>query len=73
MNCSTCTPAKPADQAFEDIKTEAREYAKKENKAVAIYKEGDEFKYLDAFDAYARGYGPIIREVVSKYNGTAIT
>lgn len=73
-SCPGCFQSAKGQQAeYEKILNQAREYSKEYKKAVAIFKEGDEFKYLDAFDAYANGYGPTIREVVSPYNGIAAT
>jgi uncharacterized protein (DUF2225 family) len=72
--CPGCfQSAKGQKEAFEKIKKEAIEYSTEHKKAVAIYKEGNEFKYIDAFEAYANGYGPAIRHVVSTYHGTATT
>jgi hypothetical protein len=67
--CPGCfASVKGQQEHFEKVKTEAIVESKKQNKAMAIYKDGDEFKYVDAFDAYAKGYGPAIREVVSAYH-----
>lgn len=67
--CPGCfSSAKGQQEQFEKVKNEAIAYSKENKKAVAIYKEGDEFKFLDAFAAYAGGYGPAIREVVSAYH-----
>jgi hypothetical protein len=67
--CPGCfLSAKGQQEAFDKVKKEAIEYSKKHNKAMAIYKEGDEFKFIDAFEAYASGYGPSVREVVSAYH-----
>jgi hypothetical protein len=67
--CPGCfQSAKGQQAAFDKIKKEAIEYSTEHKKAMAIFKEGDEFKYLDAFEAYANGYGPAIREVVSAYH-----
>jgi len=68
-SCPGCfQSAKGQQEHFERVKTEAIAYSKEHNKAIAIYRDGQEYKYLDAFDAYGRGYGPVIREVVSAYH-----
>lgn len=67
--CPGCfQSAKGQQEYFEKVKTEAIAYSKEHKKAIAIYRDGQEYKYLDAFDAYARGYGPVIREVVSAHH-----
>lgn len=67
--CPGCfASVKGQQEQFEKVKTRAIVYAKENNKAVAIFKEGDDFKFIDAFEAYARGYGPAIREVVSAHH-----
>lgn len=67
--CPGCfQSAKGQQAAFDKVKNEATEYSTQNKKAVAIYKDGEEFKFLDAFEAYANGYGPVIREVVSAYH-----
>jgi hypothetical protein len=73
-SCPGCFQSAKGQQAeYEKILNQAREYSKENKKAVAVYKEGGEYKYLDAFEAYARGYGPVIRDVVSAHNGIATT
>jgi hypothetical protein len=69
--CTGCLPANPDDVIFQQAKIKAIEQSEKNKEPVAIYKEGSEHKFANAFTAYANGYGPVIREVVSPYNGTA--
>jgi hypothetical protein len=71
--CQGCLPANSDDVVYQAAKTKAVEQSEKNKEAVAIYKEGGEYKILNAFTAYANGYGPVIREVVSTYHGAATT
>lgn len=67
--CPGCFDSNKGQQvAFEKAKSEAIEYSKQNKIPVAIYKEAGEWKFLEAFAAYAGGYGPAIREVVSAYH-----
>jgi hypothetical protein len=71
-SCPGCfQSAKGQQEDYEKIKTEAVAYSKEHKTPVAIYREGEEYKYIEAFTAYAKGYGPVIREVVSAYHGFA--
>lgn len=69
MSCSTCTPGLPDDVQLKAAKEKANEQSKQNNEPVAIYKEGAEYKFCNAFEAYAAGY-PVC-EVVSPYNRVA--
>lgn len=53
-------------EQLEIIKSEARKYADKEKKAVAIYREGYEYRYCVASVALANGW--LIVEILSKHN-----
>lgn len=54
------------DTALDTATKQAREYAKENKTAVAIYKEGFEYKYIEAGLAFAGNY-PICN-IVSQYN-----
>jgi hypothetical protein len=69
MSCSTCTPGIPEDVQFTEANKKAIEQSKKNNEPVAIYKDQGEYKWCNAFAAYAAGY-PVCK-VVSPYNGNA--
>lgn len=70
--CPSCTGSGAGlDIAFENAKTKAGELSEKEKIPVAIYKENGEWKWENAFTAYQRGIGTIIRDVVSKHIGDA--
>lgn len=65
--CEGCfTSPRGQQEAFETIKAKAKTYALEQKKAVAIYREGYEFRYCDAELAITERYN--IAEVVSGYN-----
>lgn len=66
MGCEGClTSNKAQQQELERVRKEAKEYAVQNNQTMAIYKEGNEFRHLDAREAIARGY-PVV-EFVSQH------
>jgi hypothetical protein len=69
FTCPSCFPSNPDDVIYQQAKNKAREQSEKNNEPVAIYKEGGEYKYLNAFQAYADKL-PVC-EVVSTYNRNA--
>jgi hypothetical protein len=69
VNCPNCFPANPDDIQFKQAEQKAIEQSKTNKEPVAIYKEGSEYKWINAFTAYANGY-PVCK-VVSSYNGNA--
>lgn len=72
-NCPGCFESLQGQEVqFQKVKNQAIEDSKKHKKPMAIFKEGTEYRCLDAFHAYATGFGPVIREVVSAYHGPAI-
>jgi hypothetical protein len=69
-NCPSCFPANPDDVQFKQAEKKAIEQSKKNNEPVAIYKEGSEYKCINAFTAYANGY-PVCKVVSSHHGNTA--
>jgi hypothetical protein len=67
VRCPSCFPANPDDIQFKQAEQAAIEQSKKNSEPVAIYKEGTEYRFCNAFSAYANGY-PVCK-VVSPYNG----
>jgi hypothetical protein len=67
--CPSCFPANPDDLQFKQAEQKAIEQSEKNKEPVAIYKEGGEFKLVNAFTAYANGYP--VRKVVSAHYGNA--
>lgn len=67
--CPGCFPENPDDVKFKAAIQKANEQSIQNNEPVAIYKEGAEFKWCNAFTAYANHY--TVCTVVSPYNGTA--
>ena len=66
MSCEGClTTKRGLDEALEKAKTNAKKYAEENNKSVAIWQEGYEWKYGDASIAIADGKP--IRGVLSQY------
>jgi len=70
MSCTTCAPGNPEDVQLTEANNKAIDQSKKNKEPVAIYKEGGEYKLINAFTAYANGY-PVCK-VVSAYHGNAI-
>lgn len=66
--CPGCFPANPDDVQYDQVKNKASEQSKENKEPVAIYKEGGEYKLLNAFQAYADGL--VVCEVVSAYHTT---
>jgi hypothetical protein len=64
--CPGCFPPNPDDLVYHQVKLKAIEQSKENKEPVAIYKEGGEYKRLNAFKAYAASY-PVC-EVVSAYH-----
>lgn len=69
MSCLSCSPANPEDIQYKQAETKAIEQSKQNKEPVAIYKEGGEYKWCNAFTAYANGF--TVCKVVSPYNGAA--
>jgi len=64
--CEWCSISpKGQDQQLSNVLKQAKDYAKQENIPVAIYKEGNEYKFISASFAIANGY-PIL-QVLSAY------
>lgn len=64
--CEGCfQSAKGMQEQFEIVKAKAKEYGQQENKTVAIYREGFEFRYIVAEVAIANGY--LIVEILSQH------
>lgn len=68
MSCG-CGGVQSSDKHFDQAVKEATDYAQKNKIPVAIYKENGEWKFCNAFDAYAARY-PVCK-VVSVDNGAA--
>jgi hypothetical protein len=69
VTCPSCFPANPDDIQFKQAIEKANEQYKQNSEPVAIYKEGGEYKCINAFTAYANHYA--VCKVVSPYNGIA--
>lgn len=66
MSCEGClTTQKGSDSSLEQIKVEAKKYAKENKISVAIYKEGFEWHFTTAQEAIQNGYPTI--EYISQY------
>lgn len=66
-SCEGClTSNRGQQEALSLIRSEAKKYAISNEKTVAIYKEGFEYRYCEAEYAIANGYH--ISEMVSQYN-----
>lgn len=61
MSCVTCA-TKTKDQRYEQALKDATDHAQQNKIPVAIYQEAGEWKYCNAFEAYAAGY-PVIQVV----------
>lgn len=69
MSCDNCTISPQGqDVGFEAAQTKAVEFSKQNNVAVSIYKEGFEWKFMEAFAAFRAGLGPAICTTISKYH-----
>jgi hypothetical protein len=69
--CPNCFPSTPDDIQYEQAKNKAIEQSEKNKEPVAIYKEGGEYKLLNAFQAYAAGY-PVCEVVSTYHRNTAV-
>lgn len=64
MSCEACFQSvKGMQQAYQSVKTQATQWATENQKAVAIYKEGFEYYFLDA--EIAINEGKLIIEIVT--------
>jgi hypothetical protein len=66
MSCDGClTTNKGNDTSLENIKMQAKLYAKQNQTPVAIYKEGFQWSFIEAHTAIANNYP--ITEFISQY------
>jgi hypothetical protein len=66
MSCEGChLSGKGQDAALTAAIDNARNYAKQNQTSVAVYKEGNDYHFIDAQQAIQQGY-PII-QILSKY------
>jgi len=68
--CEGCiVSAKGQSMQLDQVKQEAKQYATENNKTMAIYKEGNDYCYIEAGEAVRNGL-PVM-EFISQHNGTA--
>jgi hypothetical protein len=66
MSCEGCiTSSRGQQEALNIILKQAKDYAKENNITVAVYKEGLEYKFIEAGAAITGGYQII--DMVSQY------